>query len=221
PIGLPIAISAFHFHNLIPTVSRSLGHDRAATRKAIFIGIFLGLIINLVWVTIVLGSLPRLGTAEATIEAGFLHQVPANVPMSFLLHSRLFLVSGFVFAILSVTASYMANGTGLHGFVRDLSNTYLRSDNAWLIAALAFVPPLVIALLCPDIFLGALDIVGGVGESTLFVLLPGIILLHFSRGRSRALFAAGLVMVAVGGLTTIYVLAEKAGLVDLASFPGA
>ncbi|MCF7790896.1 MAG: hypothetical protein K9M56_02735, partial [Victivallales bacterium] len=45
PICLPIAVSAFHFHNIIPTVSKSLNYHKPATYKAIFIGVFLGLLI--------------------------------------------------------------------------------------------------------------------------------------------------------------------------------
>ena len=163
PIGLPVAVSAFHFHNIIPTVARSLKHNSAATRKAIFLGIFLGLVINMIWVIIVLGSLERTGIAPDTIEESYWHQLPANVPMEKLLHSRIFFGSSFVFAILAVTASYMANGTGLRGFIRNLTNTYLKTDNAVLIASLAFLPPLIITLVYPDIFLDALDIAGGVG----------------------------------------------------------
>jgi tyrosine-specific transport protein len=215
PIGLPIAISAFHFHNIIPTVSRMLRHNVRATRKAIFLGIFLGLIINLIWVTIILGSLKPFGMEKDTIEESYWHQLPANVPMSNLLGSKLFLASGLIFGILAVTASYMANGTGLHGFIRDLTTTYLKSENRLLIAAVAFLPPLIIALVYPSIFLGALDVVGGVGEAVLFAVLPGIILVRLARHRSRVLVAIGYVMIVGGSLITAYAVADKIGLVDL------
>ncbi|MFH1038157.1 MAG: aromatic amino acid transport family protein [PVC group bacterium] len=215
PIGLPIAVSAFHFHNIIPTISRTLRHDFKATRKAIFIGIFLGLIINVIWVTIVLGTLPRSGTEKYTIEKSYWHELPANVPMSELLGSRVFLAAGFIFAILSVTASYMANGTGLHGFIRNLTNTYLKTDNKVLIGLIAFLPPLIVALIYPDIFLSALDIVGGVGESVLFVALPGLILTRVARNRYRVLVIIGYLMFITGCLITAYAVADKIGLIDL------
>lgn len=215
PIGLPIAVSAFHFHNIIPTVARSLKHNPKATRKAIFLGIFLGLIINMIWVIIVLGSLHSMGTAPDTIEESYWHQLPANVPMEDLLHSKVFFGSSFVFAILAVTASYMANGTGLRGFIRNLTNTYLKTDNNLLIGVLAFLPPLVITLIYPNIFLGALDIVGGVGESVLFVALPGLILVKIAKKRYPILRILGYIMFIIGCLITLYVIADKIGLIDL------
>ena len=220
PIGLPVAVSAFHFHNIIPTVARSLSHDFRATRKAIFLGIFLGLVINLIWVAVVLGSLDRVGPAPDTIEESYWHQLPANVPMEALLHSRVFFGSSFIFAFLAVTASYMANGTGLRGFIRNLTNTYLRTDNSLLIAVLAFVPPLVVTLIYPDIFLGALDIVGGVGEAVLFVALPGLILARMAKKRYSLPGLLGCLMFVIGCLITAYVIAGKAGLIDLVKGAG-
>jgi tyrosine-specific transport protein len=216
PLGIPVAVSAFHFHNIIPTVSRYLQHDVKATRQAIFIGVGLGLVINVVWVVIVLGSLQRMGVDPNTVEEAYWHNLPATIPMAKLLHSKVFLVSSFVFAFFSVTASYIANGTGLYGFMRDLTHMYLKTSNWFVVAALTFLPPLAVALIYPNIFLSALDVVGGVGESVLFIVLPGAILVKLSRTRNSRLGAAvGRLMVAVGTVVTIYVILSKAGLIDL------
>ncbi|MFW5836863.1 MAG: aromatic amino acid transport family protein [Desulfovibrionaceae bacterium] len=216
PLGIPVAVSAFHFHNIIPTVSRYLKHDVAATRKAIFIGVGLGLVINLVWVVIVLGSLERVGLDPNSVEEAYWHNLPATIPMSKLLHSKVFAISGFIFAFFAVTASYIANGAGLYGFLRDMTTVYLKTSNWILVAALAFLPPLAVALVYPDIFLSALDVVGGVGESILFIILPGAILLKMCKpGQHRLGAALGWIMVAVGAAVTLYVLLSKVGLIDL------
>ncbi|MFP4169039.1 MAG: aromatic amino acid transport family protein [Desulfonatronovibrionaceae bacterium] len=222
PIGIPVAVSAFHFHNIIPTVSRSLNHDVWATRKAIFIGVGLGLVINLIWVLIVLGTLQRMGLDPNTIEEAYWHDLPATIPMDRLLHSRVFEVSGFVFAFLAVTASYIANGTGLFGFIRDMTNTYLNTRNKSLVAVLTFLPPLVVTLIYPDIFLSALDVVGGVGETILFIILPGYILLGMCRRKYYWGYVLGWIMLTLGALIAAYALLDKFGLIDLAPvMPGA
>jgi tyrosine-specific transport protein len=51
------------------------------------------------------------------------------------------------------------------------------------VLALTFAPPLLIALVYPDIFLVALDVVGGVGIVVLFGILPTLIVL---RDRARS-----------------------------------
>ncbi len=177
PFGLPVIVSAFHFHNIVPTVCRQLDFDYPLIRRAIIQGTAIGLVINLIWVTIVLGALPVHGIGHLTLAYSAAHGEPATVPLAFELHSRLFVFFNLIFALLAVTASYMANGTGLLGFIRDLTSTYLKTSNRLLIWLLAFAPPLIIALIDPSIFLRAIGFVGGVGEIILFALLPAIILL--------------------------------------------
>ncbi len=215
PLGLPVVVSAFHFHNIIPTVCRAMRHDQKATRKAIFIGVFLGLIINLVWVVIVLGTLPESNLGVDNIYTANTQNWPANIPMSDMLHSETFKFAGLLFALLAVTASYMANGTGLFGFVRDLTHVYFKTSNKALAGALAFIPPLVIALIYPDIFLVALTIVGGIGETILFAVLPGFILIRLSWRKSKSLTTVGVLMFLLGSFITIFVLCQQTGITNL------
>ena len=216
-VGLPVAVSAFHFHNIIPTVSRALKHDVVACRKAIFLGVFLGLLINLVWVTVVLGTMTEnaSGLTKNSIEEAYWHGLPATVPMSEILKSRLFTIFSTVFAVFSVTASYMANSAGLLGFIRDMTVTYLKKDSRFLVGCISFLPPLIIALVYPHIFLSALDIVGGVGETVLFAILPAFILIQMVRSKNRILTLVGVVMLIIGAIVLVYVVGDKLNIIDL------
>ncbi|OGV51061.1 MAG: hypothetical protein A2017_12805 [Lentisphaerae bacterium GWF2_44_16] len=218
-MGLPIAVSAFHFHNIIPTVCRAVKHDFRAASKAIFLGVFLGLIINTVWVIVVLGTLPESGPGIDTIYNASLKNWPATVPMSQLLHSKVFTTAGLAFAVLAVTASFMANGTGLFGFIGDLTHTYLKKDSALLTGALSFLPPLVITLIYPDIFLSALSMVGGIGETILFAILPAIILFKLSKNKFGYLAITGYIMFLIGLYVTLFVTGQKLGFIDLQPRP--
>lgn len=181
PFGLPVIVSAFHFHNIVPTVCGQLKFKYKLIRRAILQGTVIGLVINLVWVTLVLGALPLHSASHLNLTYAASHGEPATVPLAFDLHSHMFTLFSLIFALLAVTASYMANSTGLIGFIRDLTSTYLKTSNRFLVWVLAFAPPLLIALINPSIFLRAIGIVGGVGEIILFGLLPGLILLKYAR----------------------------------------
>jgi tyrosine-specific transport protein len=216
PLGLPVVISTFHFHNVIPTVSYGVEHNARALRKAIFIGVGIGLVMNLIWTTVVLGSL-----AHGNIYEAFVHGIPATIPMSFLLNSKVFTITGLVFAVLAITGSYMANGSGLFGFIRDLQYTYFNNENRALSGLIAFVPTLFIALIYPNIFLAALDIVGGIGEAMLFAVLPGLILVRMARTnknktQSLILQSIGYSVFAIGIFVMIFVGTEKLGITHLA-----
>ncbi|MCK4870626.1 MAG: tryptophan/tyrosine permease [Gammaproteobacteria bacterium] len=216
PIGLPVVVSAFHFHNIIPTVSNCVDRDKKALRKVITIGVTIGFVMNLVWVIVVMGSLPEFGPHKITIVNAFLHNMPATVPMTELLHSHTFALSALLFATLAVTASYVANGAGLFGFIKDLTSTYIKSESTWLVGILAFLPPLVITLVYPNIFLDALDVVGGIGETILFAILPGIILVKLAKNKSRPLRAIGMMMAIIGAFIFIFIVLEKFGLIGIA-----
>ncbi|MDP8234742.1 MAG: hypothetical protein P9M08_00005, partial [Candidatus Erginobacter occultus] len=70
------------------------------------------------------------------------------------------------------------------------------------------------------IFLGALDIVGGVGEAILFVALPGLILARLAKRRYSLPGILGCLMFVIGCLITAYVIAGKVGLIDLVKSAG-
>lgn len=214
PLGLPVVISTFHFHNVIPTVSMCVNNDRKSLYKAIILGVIIGLIMNLAWTTIVLGSLPH-----TSIVQSFLYGIPATVPMSLLLNSKIFTTFGLIFAFLAITASYMANGSGLFGFIRDLLYTYTKSDNRILSGILAFIPTVLFALVSPNIFLQALDIVGGIGEAMLFAVLPGLILVSMMRKKAgtlaKILTGVGYTIFMIGLFVMIFVMLEKFGLVHI------
>jgi tyrosine-specific transport protein len=228
PICLPIAVSAFHFHNIIPTVSKSLNYNKPATYKAIFIGVFLGLIINLGWVVVVLGSMHENNAGVTSVVYAEIHNLTANVPMTEILHNSTFEFSALIFALLSVTCSFMANGAGLFGFITDLCTDYLKTENKLLISVLAFAPPLIIALVYPEIFLVALSLVGGVGEDVLFALLPGVIIIKIAHSFikkheylifNRWLVFIGWIMVVLSAFVLLYVLGQKFGLINMAPPP--
>ena len=228
PICLPIAVSAFHFHNIIPTVSKSLNYNKPATYKAIFIGVLLGLFINLAWVVVVLGSMAENNAGVTSVVYAEIHNLTANVPMTEILQNKTFEFSALIFALLSVTCSFMANGAGLFGFITDLCTDYLKTDNKILISILSFAPPLIIALIYPEIFLVALSLVGGVGEDILFALLPGVIIVKIAhslikkneyKSLSRWMVIIGWIMVVLSTFVLLFVLGQKFGIINMTPPP--
>lgn len=208
PIVLPVAISAFHFHNIIPTVSKKLDYDFKSTCWAIFIGLLCGLIINVLWSFSVLGSL-----SYDQIVMSYQHGVPATVPMAHLLGNTVFMYSGLVFAVLAVTAAFIANGTGLFGFIGDLAHTYFKVDNKYTIGLISFLPPIACALIYPKIFVVAISFVGGIGEDLLFLTLPGVVLLQVAKNKPSSISGwlklIAWIMILVSIYICIYVFCQK------------
>jgi tyrosine-specific transport protein len=182
PATLPIIITAFHFHNIIPTISTSLAWDRTQYRKAVFWGMALAFAMNGLWILVGIGVIPL--TGENSLLSSWETNMPATVPMAFHLQSQTFTLCALAFALVAISTSFLANGLGLQNFIRDLLTNTFHIESRSLVLALTFLPPLAIALVYPDIFLKALDLVGGVGIVILFGLLPLLIALR-DPNRSR------------------------------------
>jgi tyrosine-specific transport protein len=181
--GLPILVVAFNFHNVVPTLCRVLDHDRKSITRAIWLGSGLGMAMTLIWTVAVMATLPMESANGIDILTAFKDNVPATVPLDQLIRSPLFSKVSIGFAVVAMTTSYMATGVALLSFLKDVGGSYLRNRAlTWL---LAFVPPLAVGVLYPNVFLEALNVVGGLGVGTLFGILPGLLLIRQGAPGSR------------------------------------
>ncbi|MBC7355780.1 MAG: Aromatic amino acid permease [Desulfomicrobiaceae bacterium] len=213
PITLPILVTAFHFHNIIPSICRTMHFDFPAIAKTMALGTGIGLVMNILWSLVVIGALPLAGSGAGTIEYAFLHNLPATVPLADIVQNPFFTSCALTFALLAITAAFMANGTALSSFIGDLTASHLGSTRRGLVFALTFLPPLAIAILYPAIFLSALDLVGGVGICLIFGILPGLLVLKHSCGLRKL---GGWAILFCFALILLYELGQEFGLLHLA-----
>ncbi len=212
PMTVPIVITAFHFHNIIPHVCESLHWNRRTIALTMAFGMIVGFIMNAIWIQVGIGVLPLTGET-ASILGSLTSNLPATIPMARIIQSPLFTTGALLFALLAIATSYLANGTGLLGFIEDLTKNHLKRHTKSLEILLTFGPPLAITLLYPDAFLKALNIVGGVGIVLLFGLLPGVIALKWARGFFG--HAIGVVLLLLFGSFLIVEIAQEAGFLTI------
>ena len=185
--GLPILVVAFNFHNVVPTICRTLNHDRKAVSAAIWLGSGIGMAMTMIWTVAVILTLPMEAANGVDIISAFKAGVPATVPLDRLIASPVFIKSSIAFAIVAMTTSYMGTSVSLTSFLRDVAGGRVkRRITLWI---LTFLPPLLVGIAYPDIFLKALNLVGGLGIGTLFGILPGILLARQSRPGSLGRWA--------------------------------
>ncbi len=193
PATIPLMLCSLAYHNIIPTACRSLGWDRRAVLKSLLWGTGLTVLINLVWIMVVLGSLPLRSGAGNLVGALAANQ-PATVPLAAALRSPLLIWLGLVFSLCAILTSYLAVATGLVGFWRDLAGPLLPRRDRWPLALIVFGPPLAVVYLYPDLFLEMLDLAGGVGIAVVFGLLPSLILLRTGSHRSSRLLGVAMLV---------------------------
>jgi tyrosine-specific transport protein len=213
PLALPIMATAFHFHNIIPSICRSLNWEGKAIKQALFWGSGMGLIVNLAWVIMVMGALPLQGEGEISILYALKNNQPATIPLSKLLHSPVFTTMSLVFAFLAIITSYLANGAALMSFIKDLLTATFGKSDHFLEMSLAFLVPLGITFFYPNIFLTILDIVGGIGIVSLFGILPGLLYIRSAKNRQDK--HIGYLLFVTFSFVLLFQIANMAGFIHL------
>ena len=199
PATIPIIVTAFYFHNIIPSCCRALNWNYRTVRITLLAGILIGFIMYAVWIHVTIGVLPLEGEQYSLMYA-FQHDYPATIPLSQKINLPIFTYGSLVFAIFAIATSYVACGTGLLAFIKDLTVNHLHIKNKYVVIIFSFGPPLIISLVYPDIFLEALDVVGGFGIVILFGILPAIIGIMKARRLASRLFCILILLLFIGFL---------------------
>jgi tyrosine-specific transport protein len=210
--GIPILVTAFHFHNIIPAVCETLKWNQKVISRTMLIGMTLGFLMNATWLLVGIGVLPLDDSSVGLVNA-FMKNLPATIPLSMMIGSQMFMLFAMFFAMVAITTAYLANGMGLIGFMDDLTSHHLGRTSPLLSRVLAFGPPLLIALIYPDIFLKAIDFAGGFGIVTLFGILPSIIAIRKATTRTGKLL--GIAMLLLFGIFFALEAAQEFGLLKI------
>ncbi len=169
PAAIPLILTAFYFHNIIPVVSAELQWNEKKIRYAAMCGIGLAFLMCSVWLQTGICVLPLEG--ENSITSAYMNAEPATLPMGRIIGSKIFMVAATVFPLMTVVTAFLGSGVALQGFLRGM----MPNVKMLVIRVLALAPPILIAIIWPDVFLKAVDVVGGIGIVILFGLLPSLI----------------------------------------------
>ncbi|KFK26399.1 hypothetical protein AALP_AA8G243600 [Arabis alpina] len=163
PMSIPIVALSFVYQNVVPVLCTNLEGDLPKVRTSIVLGTAIPLGLFLVWNAVILGSFPDTGVvAEKMTDP--LQQ----------LRSSSVIVGPFVeaFSLLAIATSYIGFVLGLSDFLSDLLKLPSGQNKPLLPYLLTLVPPLLLAVLDPEIFFKALDFAGTYGVLVLFGILP-------------------------------------------------
>lgn len=167
-IAVPVMVISFGYHNLIPSLTEYLEHNKREVVKSIVIGSSLPLLIYLLWDGLILGIIPE-GFEEAMASGDMATQALRTV-------SEAAHVSNMaeVFAFFALVTSFLAVALSLVDFLRDGFHDAGVGMHRLLFVALAILPPLAFALIYPTAFLLALGYAGGFATVILFGILPAL-----------------------------------------------
>lgn len=168
--ALPILVISFGFHNMIPSLTDYFQNDIKKVRLSIILGGLFALVIYLIWQIIVLGIVPLEG--ESGILATLKQGGEASQSLVGVLGSNWVSYFATFLAFFAILTSFLAQSLSLSHFLADgLKISYKKHEEKWLVV-LTLLPPLVLAILYPNIFLKSLNFAGGICAVILFGIMP-------------------------------------------------
>ncbi|KAL0459077.1 UNVERIFIED_CONTAM: Tyrosine-specific transport protein [Sesamum latifolium] len=183
PRSIPIIALSFVYQNVVPVLCTNLEGDLSKVRTAIILGTAIPLALFLVWNAVILGTI-------TTPELG----------------------SDTLVDPLQQLRSTKRSCWGLSDFLADLLKLP-SGRNKPLPYLLTLVPPLILALLDPEIFFKALDFAGTYGVLVLFGVLPAA--MSWSDRYSESSESLKIPPLVPGGKLTLSLVMGGAGLVIL------
>lgn len=167
-----VMLTSFGYAIIIPSLRSYLNNDIKLLKKVVVIGSLLPLMIYALWIVSIQGIIPRSG------DGGLVHILSSNAPnssfiqsISLLLHSHWLSWLINVFVSICAVTSFLGVSICLTDFIADGLKVEKKGKSGLLVYAMSFLPPLVIVLISPGIFIRALDY-GGVLCLILLIILP-------------------------------------------------
>jgi tyrosine-specific transport protein len=171
-LALPVLFTAFTFQVIIPTLMTYMDRNVKKVRLAIILGTSIPLIVYLIWELLILGIVPAEGPNGLTEAAkkGW----NAIMPLKELIRSPILFTVGKTFAFFTMTTSYIALALAYLDFLADGLKVQKKGIKKVLLCLAVFVPPTLVALTYPHVFITALSYAGGFSCAILFGLFPPI-----------------------------------------------
>lgn len=171
-MGLAVSVIAtsYGFHIIIPSLSTYFNKDIHLMKKAILIGSVIPLVVYTLWNTLALGILPLEG--EHGIVQGYIQGHSGAHLISKYLQSDIIVAIARVFSFFAIVTSFLGVSLALSDFLADGFKIKKTPSGKIFIYILTFIPPLILTLTDPRIFLTALEYAGAFGVVVLLGFLP-------------------------------------------------
>ncbi|MCH9634406.1 MAG: Tyrosine-specific transport protein [Chlamydiae bacterium] len=166
-VAFPVIFTAFGYQGVVPSLTFYLKKNVSVIRWTILIGSFIPFIIYIFWEGLVLGIIPKSNLQEALALGE-----NAIYPFRVILGNQRITIMGECFAFFALASSLLGVTLGLRDFLADGLKIQKNSRGRLILCGIIFIPPIIISIYFPNIFLAALGLAGGIGSALILGLLP-------------------------------------------------
>ncbi len=168
--SLPIVFTSFSYQGIVPSMRNYFSSRPKDVRKVILIGSTIPFFVYVIWEYLILGSIPLQG-AHGLLEAKQQGLTAVDPLKHFAVSTHVYAI-GQAFAFFALTTSFLGVTLGLFDFLSDGLKLKKSGRSKLFTYLLVFVPPTLIAMYNPKIFLRALGYAGGIGCALILGLFP-------------------------------------------------
>lgn len=169
-LAIPLLLTAFSFHTMLPSLTPYLERHASNLRWAIIGGTTIAFMVYLAWEWMVLGIIPVQGP-NSLIEALEVGQ-PITEFLRLHIDSRIVSIFAEYFALFALVTSFLGIALGLFDFLADGLKIPKKGYGKIVLGALLIIPIYIFAAYFERIFLVALDTSGGFGDTILNGIMP-------------------------------------------------
>ncbi|WP_108624159.1 aromatic amino acid transport family protein [Candidatus Similichlamydia epinepheli] len=172
--SLPICLTSFSHQMIIPSL-RVNSQNSFLIKRAIIFGIFLTWLMYVLWVIFSFGSLPLDGP-NSLIES-YQAGIPMTIPLANTLQMKFFAFLSTCFSLIVLFTSFLGITLSFIDFLRGCFKQPLFHNRSILPFYVLLLASL-FAVCIPKVFLYSLNLSGGLGDATLYGLIPVYIALQ-------------------------------------------
>ena len=158
---ITVMITSFGFSTIIPSIRVYLKGDVRKLRLAVLIGSLIPLVLYIIWLAVVHGTVPREG-AYGLIQVAASDQVTTGLTAAVIhqLNSLSFATFVHAFIDVCVATSFLGVSLCLTVFLADGLQLRKKGAGGLIVYCCTFLPPIVIVLFAPGMFIKALSYAG-------------------------------------------------------------
>lgn len=168
--ALPVAFASFAYQGTVPTIASYMGRDPARIKKVIVLGSLFPVVIYVIWEWLILGIVPTDG--PNSLAEALQNGSTSVMPLKEALNNPQVYKIGQYFSFFALITSFFGVTLGLIDFLADGLKIKKDGKGKVIILSLIFIPPIIVSMINPHVFLVALEYAGGIGCAVLLAIFP-------------------------------------------------
>jgi len=137
-LGIPIILTSFGYHVIIPSLTAYMRHNVKRLKKMIIVGSLIPLFVYLIWQFLFLGAVPIAILIDAYVNSQI-----AAIPLMQVVNNSWVISAASSFSFFAIVTSFLGISMSLASFLRDGLKIKKTSSGRLLACVLTYLPPLI------------------------------------------------------------------------------